>query len=120
MFYISSNNKSPYSLVGKIVNDFNFESIIKKQINGYDFIPKGFLLNDLIRINDNRFAFITVSYNQTSLYILIFDLYDNYNKMKIRIYQPNLNKYKYVKEMATAMYNDYLVFSSTVISSSSS
>ena len=119
MFYISSSNKSPYSVVGKIINDFNFKSIIEKQITGYDFIPKGFLLNDLIRINDNRFAFITVSYDQTTLYILIFDLYDSYNKMKIRIYQPNLNKYKYVKEMATVMYNGYLVFSSTVILSSS-
>jgi hypothetical protein len=120
MFYISSNNKSPYSVVGQIIEDFNFKSIITKQISGYDFIPKGFLLNDLIRINDNRFAFITVSYDQTKLYILIFDLYDSYNKMKIRIYQPNLNKYKYVKEMAAVMYNNYLVFSSTVIPSSSS
>ena len=119
MFYISSSNKSPYSMVGKIISDFNFMSIIEKQITGYDFIPKGFLLNDLIRINDNKFAFITVSYDKTILYILIFDLNDSYDKMKIRIYQPNLNKYKYVKEMATVMYNGYLVFSSTVIPSSS-
>jgi hypothetical protein len=43
MFYISSYYKSPYSVVGKIIHDINFMSIIEKQISGYDFIPKGFL-----------------------------------------------------------------------------
>jgi len=120
MFFTSPNIKNPYSVVGIIDDYFNFNSKISKQIEGYDFIPKGYLLNDLIRINDNRFAFISVSSEQTTFYIFIFDLYDNYNKMKIRIYQPNLNKYKYVKEIATTIYNNYLAFSSTVILSSSS
>jgi len=120
MFFTSPNIKNPYSLVGIINDDFSFSSKISKQIEVYDFIPKGYLLNDLIRINDNRFAFISVSSEKTIFYIFIFDLYDSYNKMKIRIYQPILNKYKYVKEISTAIYNNYLAFSSTVILSSSS
>jgi len=121
MFYISTDNKSPYCVVGRITNTNDFETKLSKQINGYDLIPKGYLLNDLIKINDNRFAFIADKSDNTTFYISIFDLYENYSKMKIRIYQPNINKYKYILEFATVIYNDYyLVFSSTVIDSSSS
>ena len=121
IFYTSTNsNENPYSVVGNIDDNFNFIKKVTKKIEGYNFISTGYLLNDLIKINDNRFAFITVSSDQKTIYILIFDLYDSYNKMKIRIYQPNLNKYKYVKGISTVMYNNYLAFSSTVILPSSS
>ena len=120
IFYTSPNNGHPYSVVGSIDDNYNFSLKIKKQIEEYNFVPTRYILNDLIKINDNRFAFITVSSDQFVLYILIFDLYDSYSKMKIRIYQPNLNKYKYVKEISTTIYNNYLAFSSTVILSSSS
>ena len=119
MFYVSPNNNNPYSVVGSINSDNTFSSKITKQITDYEYNPTGYLLNDLIKINDNRFAFIAVLNDKTKFHILIFDLYNNYNNMKIRIYEPNLSKYKFVKEMATVLYNNYLAFSSTVILSSS-
>ena len=45
------------------------------------------LLNDFIKVDDERLAFIGVKYKDLFHFIiLLFDLYDNYNFMKIRKY----------------------------------
>ena len=113
-YYKGQNILNPNILIGEINNDYVFTSIIKKEITEYNF-QTNLLLNDLIKINDNRFSFITTSTNFTQLYIILFDLYNNDSNLKIRVYKPNLSNYKFVKELATTIYNNYLVFSSSVV-----
>ena len=121
IYYTGINNYHPKLLIGNInIESFSLIIKINKYIDQYDF-QTTILLNDLIKINDNRFSFITfIKDNPTILYILLFDLYNNDNNLKIRIYKLNLYKYKMITEFTSTIYNNYLVFTSTVISTSSS
>ena len=114
IYYKGETKYNPIILIGHINDDFSYTSKITKEITEYNF-QTNLLLNDLIKINDNRFSFITTSTERTQLYVLLFDLYNNDLNLKIRVYKPNLSNYKHVKEMATIIYNNYLVFSSTVV-----
>ena len=114
------------SLFFKILNltlgtssEYTIESKIEKSINSYSF-DTSITLNDFLKMNNERLIFIsTLSF--TTLYILIFDLYNNYNNMKIRVYNIELTNYKTVKEFSAFIYNDYfLAFTSTVVSPPSS
>jgi len=120
VYYKGQNRLNPNIVIGEINNNnYGFTSKITKEITEYNY-QTSLLLNDLIKINDNRFSFITTSTDFTQLYILLFDLYNNDSNLKIRVYKPNISNYKYVKELATIMYNNYLVFSSTVVDPNSS
>ena len=114
IYYKGANKYNPVILIGEVNNNLGFINKITKEITEFNF-QTNLLLNDLIKINDNRFSFITTSTDRTQLYVLLFDLYKNDSNLKIRIYKPNLTNYKYVKELATVIYNNYLVFSSTVV-----
>ena len=114
IYYKGQNKYNPVILIGDINENFLYTNKIIKEITEYNF-QTNLLLNDLIKINDNRFSFITTSTDRTHLYILLFDLYNNDSNLKIRVYKPNLSNYIFVKELATVIYNNYLVFSSTVV-----
>ena len=111
IYYKGQNKYNPVILIGDINENFLYTNKIIKEITEYNF-QTNLLLNDLIKINDNRFSFITTSTDRTHLYILLFDLYNNDSNLKIRVYKPNLSNYIFVKELATVIYNNYLVFSS--------
>ena len=104
---IKLNKGSSYNLTSKIeknINDFSFETNIT--------------LNDFSKIDENRLVFISTTRFST-LYILFFDLYNNYEYMKIRVYYYDLSIYKLVKEFSVFIYNNYLAFTSTVVTTSS-
>ena len=101
-----------YYIILKENGQYNKESILEYNIDKYNF-KTDITLNDFIKINNERLVFIsTIQY--TSLYILFFDLYNNYTSVKIRVYNYQLTNYKVVNELSAIIYNDYLVFSSTV------
>ena len=120
-FYIYNNYHYPEIIVGKIEpvdNDqkYTFNSLFRKNFdNNYYYLQAEYLLNDIIKINDNRYCFISSSDGRQQLYIYLFDLYNEDKNMKLRIFKSNINDYKMVKEFSSVIFNGYLVFTSTVI-----
>ena len=61
----------------------NKNILIEKDISDYNFNPY-ITLNDLVKINNESVVFVsTMDFN--NLYIIVFDLYNNYTNMIIRI-----------------------------------
>ena len=72
------------------------------------------ILNDLVKINDYRFSFITSSYDKSQLFILLFDFYNNDKNLKIRIYRIyllDLYNLRIYREISSILYNNYLTIS---------
>ena len=100
--------------IGSLNTDYSFSSKFKEMIDEFFSFA---LLNDFIKLNDKRLVYVGVKYNDDSKFsIILFDLYDNYNYMKIRKYNNlNLNnKYKIEFDLELNIYNNYIVFTSTV------
>ena len=95
--------------------EYSFSKKIDFQ-NTYGYISD-ITTNEFIKINDERLAFFTTKKisgtDKYELHISLFDLYNNYEKMKIRAYYFNLDKYKLSKELTAYVFNDFLIFSST-------
>ena len=116
VYYKDTSIYIPILKIGSIdVSTYSFTPLITTNIDDYSFINTAPLLNDLIKINDNRFSFIATTTDAFSLYIYLYDLYNNNENLKIRLYKPNLTNYKFVKEMSTIIFNNYLVFTSSVV-----
>ena len=93
----------------KLVANINYE---ETSIN----LSTDVLLNDCIKLNENRVIFLSLSSTQSSeLYILLYNFYDNYKNLKIRVYKVFFYKYKIHSEFTINIYNEHLVFSSTVV-----
>ena len=111
-FNISSlvENSGQYSFSN--INEFEKE---------YGFVSD-ITLNEFIKVNDDQLAFITTkkigsdSSYYFELHILLYDLYNDYNNIKIRQYNYNLDNIQPFKELTAYVYNDFLIFSSTAVS----
>ena len=109
VYYTDQYILYPKLLIENIIdNDFirMFEIILNEY--QYNTFP---LLNDLIKINNKRFSFISTSEDRLLLYIILFDLYNNYENIKIRFYTINifnLYNYKIYNELSAINYNNYL------------
>ena len=116
IFYTGLYDYYPVLKIGSIdESSYTFTLLFEKTISNYEFNNNVILLNDLLKINDNRFSFVTVSKDSTTLYVFLFDIYNNNQNMKIRIFKPNLTNYKFVKELSIIIYNNYLAFTSSVV-----
>ena len=114
MYYLEFNNKGLKMRIGSIEPNNTFQTIFFKEFNNYSFYIEE-CLNDFIKINDERLASCSVNVDQPKYFqIFIFDLYNNYQSIKIRVYSLYISDYKINKELSLALYNNYLVFSSTV------
>ena len=117
IFYTSPNNTFPELNLKKVNNDYTVTDKMQFSLDyGYEFnnVP---LYNNFIKIGDYRFLYLTTSINREQLYFLLFDLYNNANNVKIRIFKSNifsLYSYKIYKEIKTILYNGYLAFSASV------
>ena len=115
-YYTDSQKKYPKVLLINITdNQFIYMSdIYLKEYIGSNESNTDPLLNDLVKINDKRFSLISSSENRLSLYITLFDLYNNYQNIKIRFYKIdifNLYNYKIFKDLSGIMFNNYLAVS---------
>ena len=95
---------------------YNAFSKFGRNINEYQFRIDA-ILNDFVKINNEKLVFISTRDSYT-LFILFFDFYENYEKMILRSYIYRLDDYQINKELSAFIYNNYLVFSSTVENSS--
>ena len=96
VFYTEEKDNFPYISLyecnsnNELIIYNSFENIIIDKVN----LNNNFMLNDLIKLNENKICLISPSNDKLSLYVVVFSLYDNYSKMNIRYY-------------SIAMWNDY-------------
>ena len=69
-------------------------------------------LNDIIRINSSRFAFISTTINRIKNIILLFDLYNDNNSLMMRIYSLNLEGKKTSSNLRLFLFLGFIGFSS--------
>ena len=77
-------------------------------------------MNEFLKINRNRLVLISTK-DYTTLYIILFDLYINIYKIKVRYYHYSLTNDKISKldkEISGFIYNGFLVFTATALPSS--
>ena len=119
IYYKNLNTNIPTLKIGKINSDFSFSEKITKELYEYKF-KTDISLNSLLKVNDERLIFIGLRENtEEEITILLLDLYNNYNNMIIREYEVNFNnRYNIDKVFTADIYNNLLVFSSNVLSSS--
>ena len=125
MFYKSKDNLTPQFRIFEINNDYTFTEKYNFQLNFPTNLNvnlnTGSLFNDMIKINEKRFSFISSSNDRKKLYIIFFDFYDNDRKIKERVYQINLYDlyhYKIYRELTTIIYNNYLTLSASACNTS--
>ena len=109
-------------LTGDSINSYQFSSVDTISYeNSLSSLKKNITLNDFIKVNNERFIFITTS-NYKDLFISFFDLFNNYQSMAVRIYHYNLGTTikQFTKEFSGFIYNDFLSFTATVISQENS
>ena len=93
-------------------------------LNEYIFLSNP-LLNKIIKINSQRCVFFGFKskYNPNitdvgeisdSVSILLLDFYNEYKDLKIREYKIGLDSYKFHKEIAVEIFNNFICFTSAV------
>ena len=122
-YYINNQYSYPKMLIEKIELD-NFTDLFQFDLNNIIIGENQFntepFLNDLIKINDKRFSLISSSQDKLVLYIILFDLYNNQQNIKIRLYKIdiyNLYNYTIFSDISSIMYNNYLTLSMSVCNS---
>jgi len=73
-----------------------------------------YILNDIIKINDNKIGFFTTSNSMKVLYIIILNFYNENNRenIKIRYYSIEIYEllnYKVWKDIKAYMFNDFII-----------
>ena len=123
VYYINDQYSYPKILIEKI-ELFNFTDLFQFDLNdiikGEEQFNTQPLLNDLIKINDKRFSIISSSKDKLVLYIILFDLYNNQQNIKIRLYKIDIYKlynYKILSDISSIMFNNYLTLSMSVCNS---
>ena len=123
VYYINDQYSYPKILIESI-ELYNFTDLFQFDLNdiikGEEQFSTQPLLNDLIKINDKRFSLISSSKNRLVLYVILFDLYNNQQNIKIRLYKIdiyNLYNYKIFSDISTIMFNNYLTLSMSVCNS---
>ena len=123
--FFHDGDYSKNSLVFKFVEynsgkDDCFNYIYEYKFTSDQFRPD-IQSNGLYRLSDDRIVlFSTKDYNSIeygSLYMQIFDFYNNFKKVKIRRYIFSYPGKRFAKEMEASLYNNYIVFSSTLSNS---
>ena len=113
IFYEYSGT-DPKLKIFEINNDYSFKENFNTILNFTESFESFTLLNDLIKINDKRFSFITCSNDRKNIYIILFDFYNYNKKLKERIYKINmydLYNFRIYQELTSIIYNNYLAFS---------
>lgn len=102
---VGEQGKSFIGKTEKSINEYNFNFDVR--------------LNDFVKIDSKRFIYIGLPKDDyKSIYVILFDLYNNYQSMNMRIYQNNFdNNHEINTELSADIYNDLLIFTSTCINS---
>ena len=76
-------------------------------------------MNDFLKIDEKKLIFISTEGNSQDinrkLHILLFHFFDDYSKMKLRIFSYDVSDYVFIKDLQGYFYNGYLVFDATSV-----
>ena len=114
IYYLSDAGNSLKFKLLQLTGVSSYTKKISQTFSDYNLDPE-IRMNELVRINEERLAFIAMPINNKKMiYIFLIDFFDNYNNAKIREYSNNLdNKYELQLEFAGDVYNGHLIFTST-------
>ena len=94
-------------------NDYDFEDKITRDFSDYNF-RQDVQANGFYKLTDERIVLFTEEEGWKTLHMFLFDFYDNYAGIKIREYKFSYTGKRFIKEMASYMYNGYILFSATI------
>ena len=89
--------------------NYGFSSIFRKNINKYDFSTY-ITMNEFLKVDKERLIYLSTTSKYKDLYILFFDLYNEYSILKTRVYFLNFPVYELRNEISACIYNNFLVF----------
>jgi hypothetical protein len=116
LYFINKNDGESIKLkILKINNDYSFTEILGK-INKFPYdLNTSITLNEFYKIDDEHLLFISNANNNKRLILTFFDTVNSYNCLKTRLYRFDLEGYSLNRELSVNYYNDFLVFTSTIL-----
>ena len=114
IYFVNNDDKSPI-LSLKICHHednifYDYNNFGNVELNKKEFNSNA-MLNDIIKINDNKICYFAPSPNKESLNIVIFFIYNDDNNMMIRYYSYemfNEYKFKFFNDLKAFLYNDFI------------
>ena len=113
IYYITCNDTYP-RISFRIINSTDgiepYRNLSNIKINKKNFSAYA-LLNDIIKLDDNKIAFIAPSYDKLSLNIVIINIYNNDNQLAMRYYSIEFfdsYSYKFYLDLRSFVYNDFI------------
>ena len=100
-------------------NDYNINHEMTISLNSFSLSADS-TMNEFIKIDNNRLVLLSTNNFDISdiLYIIFFDLYNNYQYKKIRVYKYYFRSeiiYKFDKEISAFIYNGFLIFTGSYV-----
>ena len=122
IYYKSVNYKYPVIQIkewdgNKTINDYKFFGLI--YLDGKYAFNYNLHLNDIIKIKENQICYSSTSLNKENIYIVIFNFYDSFSKLKIRYYMIKLYELYHKKimfELKLINFGKYISLSSSLCS----
>ncbi len=117
LYYINNYDSTPHLKIININDDYSFKLKFSYELNISNEFISDTLLNNFLKINNNKFASIISSKDRNKLFIVLYEFYNSYQNIKIRTYKINLYElynYKIYLDLSSILYNDYLVLYSSV------
>ena len=91
----------------------NVEYILSKKINSSNF-DTSITLSEFYKINCEKLLFVS-TIDRTYLIIMFFETYSWYQYINTRTYKFSMEGYKFINELTVDFFNDFLIFTSTII-----
>ena len=114
-FIDKDDGKSIKLKILKINNDYSFTEILGK-INKFPYdLDTSITLNEFYKIDEEHLLFVSNTNNNKRLILTFFDTVNSYNCLNTRLYRFDLEGYSLNKELSVNYYNDFLVFTSTIL-----
>jgi len=95
-----------------ILKILTLSDILKTELNDVEDLDNNCDLNDIIRINENRFVFISTTTDRIKNIILLFDLYNGNKSLMMRKYLLNLQGRKTNTNLRLFLFIGFIGFSS--------
>lgn len=111
MYYESLESTNPLISIKEYIENTGlrgYNSFNKIEISEIDKFNSNLLLNDFLRVSDDKICIVSASTNKNKLYLVILNLLDNDNKMLINYYEFNMAdlSHKIYLDIKLHLYND--------------
>ena len=114
--YFPTSTRFNFIVLSYYDSEYTFRTILTYTDTTVELYDKT-TLNDFVKVDNNRLIFISSVESGDVLYIIFFDLYNNYKNVGIRFYRYSFNSWSLSSEMSAFIYNGFLAYSGTFSSS---